>query len=232
MDEATVITGGGRGIGRAIAERMAKVMPVVVVGQTKSDLVSLCEQVKNAGGRATYCVGDVSDITTARRVLDGMTAKNLVVANLVCNAGIAKGGPAHDFSLDMWKRMFEVNVNGSFFFIKTFLPTMMERHKGNICLISSIAGLKGYKYQTAYCATKHALVGMAESLALEYAKYNIQVVPICPSFVYTEMTDRTVSGLMRHRGITKKEALAIVANKNPQKRILPASEVADMVAFV
>jgi NAD(P)-dependent dehydrogenase (short-subunit alcohol dehydrogenase family) len=155
-----------------------------------------------------------------------------VVTNLVCNAGIGHGGPAHTFDIQTWEHMFEVNVNGTFFFARTFLPSMMKRKKGNICIISSIAGLKGYKYQSAYCATKHALVGLAKSLALEYAKYNIQVVPICPSFVESEMTDRTIDGLVKHRGITKKEALKIVTNTNPQKRIIPASEIAEMVAII
>jgi len=229
---ATIITGGGRGIGRAIAERMAKETAVFVVGRTEKDLAGLCEAVTASGGVADYLVGDVSDPATAEAALAKLASKGLPVVNLVCNAGIGTSGAAHTMDKKAWKDMFAVNVDGAMWFIQACLPGMIERKAGSICVISSIAGVKGYKYQTAYCATKHALVGMARAVALEVAKHNIRVVPLCPSFVESEMTDRTIAGLVKHRGITADAARKIVEGTSPQKRIIPASEVADLVALV
>jgi NAD(P)-dependent dehydrogenase (short-subunit alcohol dehydrogenase family) len=128
--------------------------------------------------------------------------------------------------------MFDVNVHGAFWFIQACLPEMIERQSGSICLINSVLGLKGYKYDSAYAASKHAQIGMARSLAMEYAKHGITVVPICPSFVDTDMTRETIDGLARHRKIAREKAREIVANANPQRRIIPAEEVAELVAFV
>ena len=229
---ATIVTGGGRGIGRAIAERMAAETPVLVVGRTEADLVGLCDIVVKAGGIAEYLVGDVSDPATADAAIAQLSTTGMSVLNLVCNAGIGTSGAAHTMDKQAWKDMFAVNVNGAMWFIQACLPSMIERKNGSICVISSIAGVKGFKYQTAYCATKHALVGMARAIALETAKHNIRVVPICPSFVESEMTDRTIAGLVKHRAITIEAARKIVEDTNPQKRIIPASEVADLVALV
>lgn len=228
----TIVTGGGRGIGRAIAKRIAEDTAVLVVGRTEKDLASVCAEVTAIGGVADYVVGDVSDPATADTALAKVTEKGLPVVNLVCNAGIGTSGAAHTIDKQAWKHMFAVNVDGAMWFIQACLPQMIERKSGSICVISSVAGVKGFKYQTAYCATKHALVGMTRAIALEVAKHNIRVVPICPSFVESEMTDRTIAGLVKYRKISAAEARKIVENTNPQKRIIPAEEVADLVALV
>ncbi len=229
---ATVITGGGRGIGEAIARRMAKETAVVLVGRTSASLERVSNEINAEGGKAHFLVGDVSDFTTAERCVELVDKLGLRVQNLVLNAGIAKGGAATAIERQVWKEMFAVNVDGTFFFIQAFLPKMVPNKSGTICIISSIAGVKGYKYQTAYCATKHALVGMARALALEFAKHGICVVPICPAFVESDMTQRTIDGIKRHRGLADPEARAIVEAVNPQKRIIPADEVANMVEIV
>ncbi|MBY0358554.1 MAG: SDR family oxidoreductase [Candidatus Obscuribacterales bacterium] len=228
----TVVTGGGRGIGKAVALKIAAETAVMVVGRSRKDLQAVCAEIKAAGGVAEYCVGDVSRPATAKRCLTKIANLGWTVRNLVLNAGIAKGGACTKIEHKVWKQMFAVNVNGAFYFAKTFLPGMVEQKAGTISVISSIAGLKGFKYQSAYCATKHALVGMATSWALEYAKYGIVVVPICPGFVATDMTQQTLDSLVRHRNISLAEAEAIVADENPQKRIIQAEEIADAVLTV
>lgn len=229
---ATIVTGGGRGIGRAIAERMAAETAVLVVGRTEADLKSLCDLVVKAGGSADYLIGDVSQPETAEAAFAKLAAKGLTVQNLVCNAGIGTSSPAHKQDRQVWKDMFAVNVDGAMWFIQACLPGMIERKSGSICVISSVAGVKGIKYQTAYCATKHALVGMARAIALEVKKHNIRVVPICPSFVESEMTDRVIANLVKFQGLTPEAARKKIEDTNPQKRIIPASEVADKVALV
>ncbi|MDO8571721.1 MAG: SDR family oxidoreductase [bacterium] len=228
----TIITGGGRGIGRAIAKKMAQETSVILVGRTERDLISVSREIKGNGGSALFVVGDVSHPETAHRTLELAKEHGFIVRNLICNAGIGKSGPVDSFDDVVWRNMFDINVHGSFYFIKACLPEMVHEKKGTICLMSSIAGVKGYAYTAAYAATKHALVGLARSLALEYGKHGIVAVPICPSFVESEMTTRTISGLMERKGISEEEARERVAGVNPQKRIIPAEEIAEAVAFV
>lgn len=224
----TIVTGGGRGLGRAIALRLAKETAVMVVGRKESDLITVRNMIVDSGGRACYAIGDVSDPATAER------CKNLCsgfhVYNLVCNAGIGISGPTETYSERNWVRMFEVNVHGSFHFIRTFLPEMIKNGGGNICLISSIAGLSGLKRNMAYSATKHALVGMARSLSLEHEKRGIRSVAICPNFVEGKMTDRVIKGVMRRSEVDYNAARKYVADKTPGRRIIPPEEVAEATA--
>jgi len=227
----TIVTGGGRGIGRAIALRMSALTSVIVVGRTESDLQSVCAEIEAGGGQAAYCVGDVSDPATAQATIDLAALKGWTIRNLVCNAGIGKGGALHTIAPAVWDEMFAVNVRGTYLFARACLPPMIEQKGGSIAIISSTVGLKGQKYDAAYSATKFALVGLAQSLAAEVKKHNIVVVPLCPGFVETEMTRRTVAGLVKHRGMSEAEAEALLAKTNLQGRILLPEELAEAVAF-
>jgi 3-hydroxybutyrate dehydrogenase len=231
-ERASIVTGGGRGIGRAIARRLAREGPVVIVGRTRGDLDSIRDQIVAQGGRAEPCEGDVADPATAIRARDAALARGWVVHNLICNAGIGKSGPTATFDPALWRTIFDVNVHGSFHFIQACLPAMIERQAGAIVLMSSVAGVRGLAFDAAYTATKHALVGLARALALEVGKRGIVVVPVCPGFVESEMTRRAIAGLMERHGISEPEAEAKVAATNPQKRIIPAEEVAEAVALV
>lgn len=228
----TIVTGGGRGIGKAIALRLAQQTAIFVVGRTKEDLEFTCQEIRTAGGIADFFAGDISDPATAEAAVKKIDENGWTIRNLILNAGIGKGGPSATFDKDSWKEIFAVNVHGNFWFAQACLPKLIEQKAGTICIISSIAGIKGYKYQAAYCASKHALVGLARSLSLEYAKSGIIVVPICPSFVNTDMTRRTIDGLMKHRNLSEDAAIKVVAEKSPQKRIIPPEEIAEMVAIV
>src|SRR5262249_39245287 len=154
------------------------------------------------------------------------------IRNLICNAGIGRGGNTHAFKLSDWLEVFDTNVHGSFYFVRACLPAMLQERQGVIVLMSSTAGVKGIKRDAAYTASKHALVGLARALAKEYGKYRIDIVSVCPGFVKSPMTDRVIQGMVRPQGILQAEAEERVANVNPQGRILPAEEVAEMVAFV
>jgi NAD(P)-dependent dehydrogenase (short-subunit alcohol dehydrogenase family) len=228
----TIVTGGGRGIGRAIALRMARETPVMVVGRTAADLRNVCAEIRAAGGIAMHCTGDVATPGTARRCVDQIHRSKRVVRHLVCNAGIAKGGDTHAFDPRLADQMMRVNYTGTMNFAIACLPDMLAEGDGTICLMSSVLGVRGYKRETAYAATKHALVGMARSLAHEYSRKGIRVVPLCPGFVESEMTQRSIDGLVRYRGISESEARAVIASANAGNRIIPAEEVAEMVARV
>ena len=229
---ATIITGGGRGIGRAIALRMARETNVILVGRTEADLVSACRGIEEAGGHADYVVGDVTDPATAAAATEQVRKSGWIIRNLVCNAGIGKSGPLESFDAGTWKNIMDVNVNGSFHFIKACLPSMLEEKKGTVCLISSIAGLKGYANVAAYAASKHALVGIARSMAQEFGKKGIVTVAVCPGYVEGEMTTRSIRGIMERRGISESDARERIESVSPQHRIIPPEEVAEAVAFV
>jgi NAD(P)-dependent dehydrogenase (short-subunit alcohol dehydrogenase family) len=177
-------------------------------------------------------VGDVADPQTAARAAQLAHEQGWTIRNLICSAGMAKGGPTATFDRKLWQRIFDVNVHGCFYFIQACLPEMIERRHGVICLMGSIAGVKGYKCEAAYTASKHAVVGLARALAQEVGKHGVLVVPLCPSFVESEMTTRTIHGVMQRRSLSEGEARRLVEATNPQRRILPAEEVAEMVALV
>jgi NAD(P)-dependent dehydrogenase (short-subunit alcohol dehydrogenase family) len=229
---AAIVTGGGRGIGRAITLRLARHHPVVAVGRNEADLAAVCSNVRSSGGAAEPCPGDVADPRTADEAVRIVREKRWQVRHLVCNAGVGKGGAAHQISLDDWHRSFAVNVHGAFYFVRACLPLLIEQQGGTIVLMSSTAGVRGYKYNSAYTATKHALVGMGRALAQEVGKHGIVVVPICPGFVHSDMTEQTIAGLVRHRGLSREQAIEIIADKSPQRRVLEPEEVAEAVALV
>jgi NAD(P)-dependent dehydrogenase (short-subunit alcohol dehydrogenase family) len=226
------VTGGGRGIGRAVARRLGRDGPVVVVGRTYRDLAAVCRDVAAGGGAAAPCRGDVADPDTARRAVEIAAACGWAVGNLVCNAGIGKGGATAKVKPADWRRVFDVNVHGAFYLIRACLPGMIERGRGSVVLMSSLAGVKGVKYDAAYTASKHALVGLARSLALEVGKHGICAVALCPGFVDTDMTAGTVRNQVEHHGLSEAAARQKLADLAPLRRIMPPEEVAEVVALV
>lgn len=231
-DKAIIVTGAGRGIGRAAALRLASEAPLVLVGRTRAHLDATSNDILARDGRAVVVEGDVADPATAERAVASARAEGWTIGGLVASAGIGKGGPTHEFPAEDWKRLFDVNVHGAFHFVRAVLPDMLAAGSGAICLVSSTAGVKGYAYSAGYSATKHALVGLARALAKEYGKKGIAIVPVCPGFVDTDMARQTIEGLMRHRGLSEEVAREKVARVNPQRRLLPPEEVAEAIAFV
>jgi NAD(P)-dependent dehydrogenase (short-subunit alcohol dehydrogenase family) len=229
---AAIVTGGGRGIGRAITVRLARSQPVVAVGRTEDDLLSVCAEVTANGELAIPCAGDIADAATSRRAVELARDHGWSVGHLVCNAGMGKGGKTETFPLDLWRRIFEVNVHGCFQFVQACLPEMLAQGGGTITIMSSLAGVRGVAYDAAYTATKHALVGLARSLLLEYSGRGITTVALCPGFVAGEMTTRTIRGVMSRRGLSEVEAEQRVASKCPAGRILPPEEIAEVIALV
>jgi NAD(P)-dependent dehydrogenase (short-subunit alcohol dehydrogenase family) len=229
---AAIVTGGGRGIGRAITLRLARSAPVIVVGRTEDDLMSVCAAIADKGGVGIPCTGDIADAATSRRAVELAQSNGWTVGHLVCNAGMGKGGKTETFPLDLWRRIFDVNLHGCFQFVQACLPQMLARSAGTITIMSSLAGVRGVAYDAAYTATKHALVGLARSLVLEYRGRGITTVALCPGFVAGEMTTRTIRGVMSRRGLSEALAEQRVASKCPAGRILPPEEVAEVIALI
>jgi NAD(P)-dependent dehydrogenase (short-subunit alcohol dehydrogenase family) len=228
----SIVTGGGRGIGQAIARRLSKLGPVVIVGRTANHLNAICSEINASSGVAVPCAGDIANPDTARSAIALAQSRGWFVRHLVCNAGIGKGGPTAEFDPEQWRRIFDVNVHGSFYFVQACAPAMVARGEGTLCFMSSLAGVKGVAFDAAYTASKHALVGLASSLALEYGKQGIVSVALCPGFIESDMTRRTIAGLVRRQGITEQEAERKVAATHPLRRIMPPEEIAEVVALI
>lgn len=228
----SIVTGGGRGIGRAIALRLARETPVMLVGRTASHLRAVCAEIRAAGGIADHLTGDVGRPSTARACVERVHKSGRCVRHLVCNAGIGKGGNTDSFDPALFAEMMRVNVNGAFNFVPPCLPDMLAAQDGTICFIGSVLSVRGHKREAGYAAGKHALAGLSRSLHDEYARKGLRVTAVCPGFVDSEMTQRVIDGLVRHRNISETDARAIVARSNKSNRILSNTEVADMVAAV
>jgi NAD(P)-dependent dehydrogenase (short-subunit alcohol dehydrogenase family) len=229
---AAIITGGGRGIGKAIALKLASMQPVVVVGRTESDLRLACAEITAMGGTAVFCVGDVADPTTAASALSTVRAQGWSLRHLVCNAGIGKSGATDALESEAWMRIFEVNVHGCFHLVRACLPELIAQPGAAITIISSLAGVRGVAFDAAYTASKHALVGFARALAAEYRKRGPTVAALCPGFVESEMTQRTIRGVMRRQGLDEAQARQRISSRSPAGRILAAEEIADAVALL
>lgn len=229
MNNATLITGASRGIGHALALRFSEETPVILVARDEAKLKTVCEEIRSKKGVAECVVGDVTDPQTLSNIQNLCSTKQLAVKNLLLNAGVSKtSGLTEENS---WDEIFKTNFSSPVAFIKAFLPGMLSQKEGNICLLAGTAGIKGFRNMSAYCASKHALVGLARSLALEVGNKGITAIPVCPGPVDTDMTDVFVRGLTS-RGMTAEAAKTKIAEINGQKRLLLPKEVAEVVANV
>ena len=229
---AAIITGGGRGIGRAITLRLAREQGIVVVGRTEADLSQVCADVLANGGLALPCVGDVADPGTATAALALVRAQGWSLRHLVCNAGIGKSGASAALATQDWLQVFDVNVHGCFHMVRACLPDLLKEPGNAISIISSLAGVRGVAFDAAYTASKHALVGFARALALEYRKRGLTVAALCPGFIESDMTMRSIRGVMRRQALTESAARERIASRSPAGRILPAEEIAEAIALL
>jgi 3-oxoacyl-[acyl-carrier protein] reductase len=182
------ITGAGRGIGRAIAEAFARAgCAVALAARSTHELSRAVDTIRAAGGRAKALSCDVTDPAQVQTAVARTEAQLGPLNILVNNAGCARFMPFMDLTLDHWRQTLDVNLMGTVHCTRAVLPAMMTRRHGRIINIASVAGLKGIEEQTAYCASKHALIGLTKALALELRPHGIAVHAICPGGVQTQL---------------------------------------------
>jgi len=224
-----VVTGGGRGIGAAVSETLAALgAHVILLGRNKEALDSRAAELsKKHGVEASAVACDVTDPGAVGRAFG-----NRPCAILVNNAGIAKSAPFHRTDDAMWREMLDVNLWGAIHCIRAALPGMLDSGWGRIVNVASTAGVTGFPYVTAYCASKHALVGLTRALALETAQKGVTVNAVCPGYTDTDVVRDAVANIVAKTGRSADQARADLAAHNPQKRIIAPEEVAETVAFL
>ncbi len=224
-----LVTGGGRGIGAAAARALARAgARVVVAARSAKEIESVAAEIVAAGGGASALACDVADPEAVERLGAAAERELGSVDILINNAGIATSAPLKRQTLEEWRRVFAVNVEGAFLVTRAFLPGMVERGWGRVINIASIAGRTGAPYIAAYSASKHALIGMTRALAAEVAASGVTVNALCPGYVDTPMTDASVERIVAKTGRPADEARRRIVEANPQGRLITPEEIAFM----
>lgn len=221
-----VITGGGSGIGAAVARQLLEQgLRVTLMGRSLERLRAQQQVLGPEVGLQACDVGDEASVATA-------FASVGPVDILVNNAGQVETAPLAKTSLESWQRLLNVNLTGTFLCSRAVLPGMSERGFGRIVNVASTAALKGYAYVAAYCAAKHGVLGLTRALALETVKKGITVNAVCPGYTETEIVAQAVQTIMAKTGRTAEAARAELAAANPQGRLIQPEEVAATVAWL
>lgn len=183
-----LVTGAGKGIGKAIALALAKEgVNVILIARTQEEIDSVAAKVRSLRVKALAIAADVADINSVNSAVEKALAEFGSIDILINNAGIAAFGKILEMEPKAWERIIQVNLMGTYYTTRAVLPNMIERQTGDIINISSTAGLKGNASNSAYSASKFAVLGLTESLMQEVRKHNIRVTALTPSTVATEM---------------------------------------------
>ena len=228
-----VVTGASRGIGRSIALALAGAgADVAITARTLPDLEQLAAQIGNLGRRAVPLACDVTDPgqvqQMAARALEALGGIDI----LVNNAGAAGSHKFLNHPDDLWHQMLAVNLTSVYYVTKAFVPHMAEQRSGRIITIASIASKVGGRYIAAYTASKHGVLGLTRSLALELVHYGITVNAICPGYVDTPMTTAAVTNIVERTGADEAQARETLERLNPQNRLIQPEEVAALTLFL
>lgn len=214
MGRLVVVTGGGKGIGRAVVERFAGGDDVVTVGRTP--------------GKGVDEVCDVAEEEQVVALFERLGAVDV----LVNNAGVGESAPFVRTTLEQWRHHLDVNATGPFLCTRAALPGMLERDRGRVVTVASVAGKVGSPYTAAYTASKHAAVGLMRAVAAEIAGTSVTANAVCPTYVRTPMTERTLERISERTGRSRDEALSALTAPIELGRLLEPEEVAAAVWYL
>lgn len=225
-----LVTGANRGIGAAIARHLAAAgADVTLLVRTPANAAPLAKELLAHGVRAAVVGADVTDAAALRHAITEAESAIGPVHILVNNAGTADTVPFMRTDDDVFRRMIDVHLMAPVHAIQAVLPGMIARGGGRIVNVASIAGLDGGPYITAYCAAKHAEVGLTRALAVEFAAKGILVNAVCPGYVDTDMVHDAIAKVVKKTGITAEHALATILADARQRRLVTVDEVAHAV---
>jgi NAD(P)-dependent dehydrogenase (short-subunit alcohol dehydrogenase family) len=224
-----LVTGGGSGIGAAIAFALADAgADVTICGRRLEELEFTAER----HGNLHVETADVTDGKSVERLYKRAQKARGRFNIVVANAGSAESAPAEKVSSELWNKTIGINLTGAFFSVQPALASMREQKWGRIVFTASTAGLKGYAYVAPYVAAKHGVVGLTRALAIETAKTGITVNAVCPGFTETSLLDRAVDRIASKTKVSEDEARKILQASNPQARFIQPQEVADAVLWL
>lgn len=225
-----LVTGGGRGIGAAVAGvLLAEGANVTVLGRR---LEVVQDFAANAPDRMHAVGADVADAEQVAAAFAEARHRFGPLGILINNAGQAASAPFLKTDLGLWRQMLDVNLTGTLLCIQAALPDMLEAGWGRVVNVASTAGLVGYGYVAAYCAAKHGVVGLTRALALEFAKKGVTVNAVCPGYTETDLLRESIAKVVAKTGRSAEQARAEFSAGNPQGRIVQPEEVADAVRWL
>jgi NAD(P)-dependent dehydrogenase (short-subunit alcohol dehydrogenase family) len=234
-DRTAFITGGGRGIGRAVALAFAREgARVFVVARTESEVERVAAEVNaefvNAAAHAACDVADPASVEEAFAAAREFFGGGIDV--LVNNAGVADSSKFTETSDEFWRRHLDINLTGTFYCMRAALPSMVEKGWGRVVNVASVAGKTGTPYVAAYTASKHGVLGLTRSVALEVARTGVTVNAVCPGYVDTDMTARAVENIQTKTGRSAADALEAIKRMSPQQRLVTPEEVAALALLL
>lgn len=222
------ITGGGTGIGLAAARSLAEQGVRLTLAARNLERVEEAASTLDANAVSV----DVSDEASVEAAIDAARSRFGAIDILINNAGITPSAPLHKTSLAMWNEVLAINLTGAFLCTRAALPDMIERKWGRVVNVASIAGLMGDMYITAYCASKHGMIGMTRALAKEVARHGITANAVCPGYVETDIVTRAAENIAAKTKLNEEEARASLYAGNPQGRLIQPEEVASMIGWL
>ncbi|WP_372892498.1 SDR family NAD(P)-dependent oxidoreductase [Rhodosalinus sp.] len=216
-----LVTGGGTGIGLAIARGLAEAGAEVTITGRRAAVLEAA-----AGPRMHPVTMDVTDET---QVVEGVAAAVEAcgpVQICVANAGIAEGRALHKTEMDFWRRMMATNLDGAFLTIREALRSMAQAEWGRVLAVSSVAGLRGLKGAPAYTASKHGMIGLIRALSEDFVGKPVTFNAICPAYVDTEIVARNTRSIAERAGVDENRALEMMVSMNRHGRLVAPEEVA------
>lgn len=223
-----VVTGGGSGIGAAIAKELQQQgAKVTLMGRGEERLAATAKELG-----VQYAVADITVAADVQQAFTTAAERQGPVSILINNAGAAEARPFNKMDEDFWQFIMNVNLNGVYLCTKAVIEPMLNAKYGRIINIASTAAQRGYAYVSAYSAAKHGVVGLTRSLALEYARKGITVNAVCPGYTDTDIVSNSIQNIVKATGRSEQEALADLVKSNPQGRLIDPVEVADTVLWL
>lgn len=235
QNRLALITGGGRGIGRSIGREFAREgAEVIVAARTREQVDRVAAEIGAEFNTKTLAVTcDVSDLSSVEEMFSQVREScGRSPDVLVNNAGIAESAPFLKTDNELWRRHIEINLSGTFYCARAALASMIAQRWGRVINIASIAGKTGAPYIAAYTASKHGVLGLTRSIALEVATKGVTVNAICPGYVDTDMTTRGIENITRKTALTAEQAMESIRKMSPQNRIIEPEEVAALALLL